>query len=84
MRVLTIAGLAAIVAMAGCQRTGEGEYEVEKPVIGTETDTVRTPDVDVGMRKDTITVPDVDVNKKKTEVNVPDVDVQGADEPDTN
>ena len=53
-------------------------------VIGTETDTVRTPDVDVGMKKDTITVPDVDVNKKKVEVKTPDVDVQGANERDTN
>lgn len=84
MRVLTIAGLAAMIAVAGCKKTGEGEYEVEKPVVGTETDTVRTPDVDVGMKKDTITVPDVDVNKKKTEVNVPDVDVQSPSERDTN
>ena len=84
MRVLTIAGLAAVIAVAGCKKTGEGEYEVEKPVVGTETDTVRTPDVDVGMKKDTITVPDVDVKKKKTEVNVPDVDVQSPSERDTN
>ncbi|MGH2668890.1 MAG: hypothetical protein ACRDH5_07200 [bacterium] len=86
MRVLTIAGLAAVVAVAGCQKTGEREYEVEKPVIGTETDTIRTPDVDVGMRKDTINVPDVDVDvdKKKAEVNVPDVDVQTPSERDTN
>lgn len=84
MRVLTIAGLAAMIAVAGCKKTGEGEYEVEKPVVGTETDTIRTPDVDVGMKKDTITVPDVDVKKKKTEVNVPDVDVQSPSERDTN
>jgi hypothetical protein len=83
VRVLTIAGLAAVIAVAGCQKTGDREYQVEKPVIGTETDTVRTPDVDVGMKKDTISVPDVDVKKKKTEVKVPDVDVQGANEPDT-
>jgi hypothetical protein len=84
VRVLTVAGLAALVAVAGCQKTGEREYEVEKPVIGTETDTVRTPDVDVGMKKDTINVPDVDVNKKKVEVKVPDVDVQKPSEPDSN
>jgi hypothetical protein len=84
VRVLTLAGLAAVIAVAGCQKTGEGEYQVEKPVVGTETDTVRTPDVDVGMQKDTITVPDVDVKKKKAEVNVPDVDVQTPSERDTN
>ncbi|HET8623168.1 MAG TPA: hypothetical protein VFM14_06370 [Gemmatimonadales bacterium] len=84
MRMLTVAGLAALVAVAGCQKTGDREYEVEKPVIGTETDTVRTPDVDVGMKKDTLNVPDVDVKKKKVEVNVPDVDVQKPSEPDSN
>jgi hypothetical protein len=84
VRILTVAALAALVAVAGCQKTGDREYEVEKPVVGTETDTIRTPDVDVGMKKDTITVPDVDVNKKKAEVNVPDVDVQKPSEPDTN
>lgn len=82
--MLTVAGLAALVAVAGCQKTGDREYEVEKPVIGTETDTVRTPDVDVGMKKDTLNVPDVDVKKKKVEVNVPDVDVQKPSEPDSN
>jgi len=84
VRVLTLAGLAAVVAVAGCQKTGDREYEVEKPVIGTETDTIRTPDVDVGMKKDTITVPDVDIKTRKTEVNLPDVDVQKPSERDTN
>ena len=84
MRVLTIAGLAAIIAVAGCRKTGDREYEVEKPVVGTQTDTVRTPDVDVGMKKDTLSVPDVDVKKKKVEVNVPDVDVQKPSERDSN
>ncbi|HEX2451358.1 MAG TPA: hypothetical protein VHJ69_09455 [Gemmatimonadales bacterium] len=84
MRVVTFAGLAALIAVAGCQKTGERTYEVEKPVVGTQTDTIRTPDVDVGMKKDTLNVPDVDVKKKKVEVNVPDVDVQKPSERDTN
>ncbi|HEU5169976.1 MAG TPA: hypothetical protein VFU46_05540 [Gemmatimonadales bacterium] len=87
MRALTLAVLAAALGVvAGCKQTGDREFEVQKPVIGVESDTVRTPDVDVGMKKDTIGLPDVDVDvkTKKTEVRVPDVDVQGADEPDTN
>ena len=85
MRTLTLAvAVAALTTLSACKKTGEGQYEVQKPVVGTETDTVRTPDVDVGMKKDTITVPDVDVKKKKAVVKVPDVDVQGANERDTN
>lgn len=74
MRGLTVAML--LVAAAGsmaCRKTGEGEYEVERPVVGTETDTIRTPSVDVGTKTDTITVPTVGTEQK--EVKVPTVDV---------
>ena len=56
-------GLLGVVAVAACEKTGEGEYEVQRPVIGTTTDTVRTPTVDVGTETDTVIVrtPDVDV-----------------------
>jgi hypothetical protein len=60
----------AVVAIAGCKKTGEGEYQVEKPVVGTVTDTVNTPSVDVGKDTVAVTVPTVDVkspdeNKKR-------------------
>lgn len=74
MRGLTVAML--LVAAAGsmaCRKTAEGEYEVERPVVGTETDTIRTPSVDVGTKTDTITVPTVGTEQK--EVKVPTVDV---------
>ena len=74
MRGMTVALL--LVAAAGslaCRKTGEGEYEVERPVVGTETDTIHTPSVDVGTKKDTITVPTV--GTKEQEVKVPTVDV---------
>ena len=67
---------AAFVLSAGCEKTGEGEYEVQKPVIGSETDTVETPSVETGSVKDTLNVPDVDVNTEKKEVTVPKVDVE--------
>jgi hypothetical protein len=70
------AAFAALVLTSGCEKTGEGEYEVEKPVIGSETDTVETPSVETGSVKDTISVPDVDVNSEKKEVDVPSVDVE--------
>ena len=70
------AAIAALVATSACEKTGEGEYQVEKPVIGTETDTVNTPSVETGTVTDTISVPDVDVNTEKKEVKVPKVDVE--------
>lgn len=55
---------AAAIALAGCQKTSEGEYEVERPTVGTTTDTVRMPDVDVGSTTDTLVIkrPTVEVN----------------------
>ncbi len=67
MRQLTIAiVVTALCAATACKKTGEGEYQVEKPVVGTQTDTVHTPTVDV--TKDTVsaTVPKVEINKPDT------------------
>ncbi len=81
MRSLAIMALVVALGTTGaCRKTGEGEYEVEKPVVGTETDTVHTPSVDVGTTRDTIAVPEVDVKTKKKEVKVPDVDVRSSEE----
>lgn len=84
MRNLALAAaIAALVATAGaCKKTGEGEYQVEKPVIGTETETVETPSVETGTARDTISVPDVDVDvgSEKKEVKVPTVDVETPEE----
>ena len=70
------AAIAAFALTSACEKTGEGEYQVEKPVIGTETDTVETPSIETGTVKDTISVPDVDVNTEKKEVELPDVDIK--------
>lgn len=65
MRKLTMAIALAVVVTTACKKTGEGEYEVERPTVGTTTDTVRTPTVDVGTKQDTLIVntPTVDVKK---------------------
>lgn len=74
-KLLTLAvALTAVTTLGACKKTGEGEYQVEKPVVGTTTDTVHTPSVDVGTKTDTITTPTV--GTKKTEVKVPTVDVK--------
>lgn len=57
MRTVSLVALAAVaITLAGCKKTAEGEYEVERPTVGTTTDTVRTPDVDVGSTTDTLVV----------------------------
>jgi hypothetical protein len=77
MRSATLAAAIAVFLLtSACKRTGEGEYQVEKPVIGSETDTVRMPSVETGSVKDTINVPDVDVKSEKKEVDLPKVDVE--------
>ena len=75
MRTLTATimfGGAAL--LAGCEKTGEGEYEVQRPVVGVETDTVNTPSVDVGTTKDTISVPKVETEEREVELPTVDVD----------
>jgi len=79
MRNLTLAlVLAGVWTLSGCKKTGNGEYEVQKPVVGTETDTVNTPTVETGTVKDTITVHKVETEKK--EVTVPKVEVKKSNE----
>ncbi len=69
-KLAAVAAVMAVVAISACKKTGEGEYQVEKPVVGTVTDTVNTPSVDVGKDTVAVTVPTVDVktpdeNKKR-------------------
>lgn len=73
-KLTLVVALAALTALSACKKTGEGQYEVEKPVVGTQTDTVNTPSVETGTVKDTVTItrPTVDVkspeeNKKENE-----------------
>ena len=66
-KLTLLVALAALTTLSACKKTGEGQYEVQKPVIGTETDTVNTPTVETGTVKDTVVVtrPTVEINKPK-------------------
>jgi hypothetical protein len=66
--------IVTLVPVIGCTKTGEGEYEIRRPVIGTTTDTVKGPSIETGTVKDTITLPKVTTEKK--EVNLPKVKVR--------
>ncbi len=77
MRRITILTMAALMlAPAACKRTANGDVEYEKPVVGTQTDTMNVPQVEVSKDTATITTPDVDVKKDTTKVTVPKVKVK--------
>ena len=64
-----VVAIAALTALSACKKTGEGQYEVQKPVVGTETDTVNTPSVETGTVKDTVTITRPTVEVKTPEEN---------------
>jgi hypothetical protein len=72
-KLTLVVAIAALTTLSACKKTGEGQYEVQKPVIGTQTDTIHTPTVETGTVKDTINVPTVGTQKK--EVTLPKVEV---------
>jgi len=71
-----VAAALAVVSISACKKTGEGEYQVEKPVIGTQTDTIHTPSVEVGTDTANVTVPKVEVKKDTAAIKVPTVKVK--------
>ena len=87
MRKFLLGAVILTLPLAACKKTGENEYQVQTPTVGTETKTVTTPDIDVGTKKDTINTPVVGtkpetlivqkpvVGTKKTEVTTPTVNV---------
>lgn len=88
MKRITLLGAALMaLSLAACKKTGDNQYQVETPTIGTDTHTVTTPSVDVGTKIDTINTPVVGTQKdtlivskpvvgtKKTEVKTPTVKV---------
>jgi len=75
-RIAIAVTIAALTSLAACKKTGEGEYEVQKPVIGTTTDTVHTPSVEVGTDTHTVVTPKVDVKKDTSKIVTPKVTVK--------
>ena len=73
-KVLALAILAA--SITACSKTKEGDLEVEKPVVGTVTDTLNVPSVDVTTDTAKVTVPDVDIKKDTAEIKVPKIEVK--------
>jgi len=64
-KLAAVAAVMAVVSISACKKTGDGEYQVEKPVVGTQTDTIHTPTVDVGTQTTTVAVPKVKMDSAK-------------------
>ena len=73
-----VAAILAVVSISACKKTGDGEYQVQTPVVGTQTDTIHTPTVEVGTDTAQVTVPKVEVKKDTAAVKVPTVKVHSA------
>lgn len=70
MRSMSLAAVVAlVVSLAACKKTGNGEYEVQKPVVGTVTETVTTPRVE--MESTQVVVPKVEVKKDTVTIKKP-------------
>jgi hypothetical protein len=54
-KVVVAAAITGAGVLAGCKKTGEGQYQVETPHVdvSTDTHTVQTPSVEV--KKETVT-----------------------------
>ena len=70
-----VAAVLAVVTISACKKTGEGEYQVEKPVIGTQTDTIHTPTLQMGTDTAAVKVPKVQVKTDTAKIKVPTVKV---------
>lgn len=62
MRKLFVLAILA-ASITACSKTESGDLEVEKPVIGTVTDTINVPTVEIGTDTTTIKTPDIDIKR---------------------
>jgi hypothetical protein len=76
MKKFVLAAAVLAISVTACKKTSENTYEVQKPVVGTQTDTIHTPDIDVTMDSTKVTVPNVDIHKDTATVKVPKVRVE--------
>jgi len=60
-KLFVLAILAA--SITACSKTESGDLEVEKPVVGTVTDTINVPTVEIGTDTTTIKTPDIDIKR---------------------
>lgn len=73
-KIILLAG--CVMALAGCSKTSDGDLEVERPVMGTVTDTVNIPTIEVTTEEKQVTVPTIEVKKDSATIKVPEVQIK--------
>ncbi len=76
MNKLILTGAVLALGLTACKKTGDGTYEVQKPVVGTVTDTVHTPVVETGVDSTKVSVPKLEVKHDSETVKVPTLKVK--------
>ena len=59
-KLMVFGAVAALFTLGACKDAGENQVEIERPTVGTTTDTITTPDIDM---PDSVVVPTVDVGR---------------------
>lgn len=73
-KLLAVAILA--VSITACKKTAGGDLEVQKPVVGTVTDTLNVPSVSVTTDSATVAVPKIEVKQDSATIKVPKVTIK--------
>ena len=74
-KLLVVAAVLA-VSVTACKKTDNGDLQVEKPVVGTVTDTVNVPKVEVGTETTNVAVPKVEMKKDTVGIKTPTVKIK--------
>jgi len=74
-KLLVVAAVLA-VSLTACKKTENGDLQVEKPVVGTVTDTLNIPKVEVGTDTTKVAVPAVEVHKDTMSIKTPTVKIK--------
>ena len=74
-KLLVVAAILA-VSVTACKKTDSGDLQVEKPVVGTVTDTINMPKVEVGTDTTKVAVPAVEVKKDTVSIKTPTVKIK--------
>ena len=73
-KLLAVAILA--VSITACKKTADGDLQVEKPVIGTVTDTLHVPSVEVSSESTKVAIPKVEMKQDSATIKVPTVKIK--------
>jgi hypothetical protein len=76
MTKMLFAAAVLTLTVTACKKTGDGEYVVQKPVIGTVSDTVHMPVVKTGVDTTTVAVPKLELKHDSAKIKVPTVTIK--------